>query len=124
VSDKRVAGDYEYLADVDFQEEGDRCVGYFSGTETMTSDDGTWEGTVEGTMTWDGPADTANTVYDLTGTMVGSGSYDDLEYAHNLIGTDHPSELSGTISPAQACGRKGNSRVEDFHVRDLPHLPR
>ena len=100
VSDERVAGDYEYLADVDFQEEGDRCVGHFSGTETMTSDDGTWEGTVEGTMTWDGPADTANTVYDLTGTMVGSGDYDGLEYAYNLTGTDHPWELSGTISPA------------------------
>lgn len=74
VSDERVAGDYEYVADIDFQEDGDACVGYFTGTETMTNDGGTWEGTVEGTMTWDGPADTADTVYDIDRTMLGAPS--------------------------------------------------
>jgi hypothetical protein len=100
VSDERVAGDYEYVADIDFQEDGDACVGYFTGTETMTNDGGTWEGTVEGTMTWDGPADTANTVYDIDRTMLGSGDYDGLKYSYKLYGTDFPWELTGTISPA------------------------
>jgi hypothetical protein len=100
LSDERVAGDYEYLADVDFQEEGDTCVGYFSGTETMTNDNGTWEGTVEGTMT--GVADTQvhSWEYDLTGTMSGSGDYDGLQYTYNLQGTTHPWDLTGTISPS------------------------
>ena len=99
VSDKRVAGDYEYLASVDFQEEGDICVGHFSGTENMANNNGSWEGTVEGTMTWEGPTGYYRVVYDLTGTLLGSGDYDGLKYTYNLTGTDHPWDLTGTISP-------------------------
>ena len=67
----------------------------------MTNDGGSWEGTVEATMTGTGDADTPGEawVYDINGTLLGSGDYDGLTYTYNLYGTDDPWELTGTISP-------------------------
>ena len=82
--------------DADVQDEGDTCVLYFTGTETITNDNGTWEGT---STFGEGAADDQH-FHDVTYTLLGTGDYDGLEFVFHLQGVELPWPLEGTISPA------------------------
>jgi hypothetical protein len=101
VSDERVAGDMEFSMDADYRDEGsDICVIYLGGTVIITNDNGSWEGTWEGTSTYGPGAGDEENMYDLEFTMQGNGDYDGLAYAYNVRGKAHPWPLTGTISKA------------------------
>lgn len=98
VSDQRVSGDYEHTMVVDVRDEGEGCVAYITATVTLTNDDGAWEGTFEGTSSWQ--AGDADHLHDIDYTLTGTGDYDGLQYTFNLSGLAYPWDLTGTISPA------------------------
>lgn len=96
VSDQRLTGDYEQSMDIDFQDEGDTCVGSITATVTLTNGDGAWEGTVEGTTSWKTGRDHE---HDIDYTLTGSGDYEGLKCTFNVYGFAYPWDLTGTISP-------------------------
>ena len=100
VSDERVAGDSELSMDADVQDEGDTCVIYFTGTVSLTNDNGAWEGTFEGTSSFGAGAGDDQHVHDLDFTLTGTGDYADLEYTYNLYGEEFPWDYTGEISRA------------------------
>ena len=98
VSDQRVAGDYEHTFAVDVRDEGEVCVAYLTAAVSITNDDGAWDGTFEGTSSWQ--AGDPDHLHDIDYSLTGTGEYDGLQYIFNLYGLAYPWDLTGTISPA------------------------
>ena len=98
LSDDRVNGEMEHVADMEFIVEGDRTTGYITATRvTIVNEGGTWVGTGDGTTTWT-TGDTQH-VHSLDYTLLGTGDYEGLRFIYYVEGIDYPWQVTGTIEP-------------------------
>jgi hypothetical protein len=98
VSDPRVSGTGPVIVDCTFTDDGETTVGQCTGTNAMSSDGGSWEGTFSGTTSWSTSEPDHLHVLDIT--YLGSGGYDGLRLVGTLTGYDWPWTFVGRIEPA------------------------
>ena len=90
-SDPRLVGEARVVVSVDqFADES----AAIWGTATITTPDGSWDGS------WTGTVAAGYTTHRMTGVFIGSGAYAGLEFRYTQIGED-PYVMTGTIGPAQ-----------------------
>lgn len=104
MSDERISGEGASVINCDIseprpgEEEEEEYVGECWGTQTVSNDGGTWEGTIEGTSSW--TKSNPGHVHDLRLILFGSDGYEGLQFVGNATGVDPPWDVVGTIQPA------------------------
>lgn len=100
LSDPRLVGEVEHSIDVDLEPKGGRCVGVVTGTFSVTSEQGSWQGTLTGSTSWK-PPDTGVHHHELDYSAKGTGAYQGLRLTLHASGSEYPWSVTGRITATE-----------------------